>query len=158
MSPKYPKQQKSQLYSHRGLKWCIVASFRWIWTQYMNQILDFVACIATNSIQLYACFPPKCLDGIKHHQKQASHVPEDQIDVKNSFLAWKLLKLWPKTLVAYTWSAGPGGASGTRRSSPSSSTHNLVKSASILEIFVSKYIRKKRGIHWRGQFFSKDNT
>ena len=36
--------------------------------------------------QFKPCFPPKCLVGFKTHQKQAAHVPEDQIEVKMSIL------------------------------------------------------------------------
>ena len=157
MSPKYPKQQKSQLYSSKGLKWCIMASLKWIWAQFISQNLDCIPWTATKTIQLYTCFTPKSLGGFKTHHKQASHIPEDQIEAKKSILGWVFVKLWPKTLIAYTWLAGSGGASGTTRWSLGSSTHNLVKSASILEIFVAKYIRKKRGIHWKGQFSSTDN-
>ena len=101
-----------------------------------------------------ASFPLMCLESFQNHQKQVCHVPEDQNEVKKSSVGWIELKLWPKTLIACKHLAGRGGASGATQWSPGSSTHNSVNPASILEIFVSKYTRKKQGIHWRCQFSS----
>ena len=58
------------------------------------------------------------------------------------------LKLWHKTFIACTKTRGRGGASSRSQRLAASSTCNLVKNSRILDLFGSKYIRKKRGIRW----------
>ena len=73
-------------------------------------------------------------------------VTEEEFEAKKSFLGWSAIKLWLKSLISCCQTSCHGVASSSCELWKCSLSHNLVKSAWILEIFGSRCIRKKRGI------------
>ena len=73
-------------------------------------------------------------------------VTEEEFEAKKSFLGWSAIKLWLKSLISCCQTSCHGVASSICELWKCSLSHNLVKSAWILEIFGSRCIRKKRGI------------
>ena len=79
-------------------------------------------------------------------------VTEEEFEAKKSFLGWSAIKLWLKSLISCCQTSCYGVASSSCELWKCSLSHNLVKSAWILEIFGSRCIRKKRGIFLSSSF------